>query len=148
MVKKYVDGTINRAPDFGKVLNFFCGSRIRRVAACGVLWSGWKRFVWNQTIVKQVWRGAALLAAHPDAAGTCWRGVCLVYSCVGSSAGCNFLQWPSVFCGWNHAWANTKFGYAQIVPKYINHIGTNLRFQNKQNWLHTHTQTKRKKKIL
>lgn len=33
-----------------------------------------------------------------------------------------------------------KFGYAQIVPKYINHDGTNLCFQNKHNWLHTHTE--------
>lgn len=65
MVKKYTKSTIHRAFEFGKVLNLSGGRDIGRVAACEVCRSGGKRFVRNGKIVKQVWRGAARLAAHP-----------------------------------------------------------------------------------
>lgn len=106
----------------------------------GSLWiavNWWEEVVWNQSCKPGGVGVAPGAHAARGAAGGCLKGG----SCVLSSAGRNVLPWSSVACGWDHAWTNTKFGYAQIVSKHINHAGTNLCFQNKQNWWHAHTQT-------
>ena len=146
MVKKYTKSTNHRAFDFGKVLNLSGGRDIGRVAVCEVCRSGGKRFVRNGKIVKQVWRGAARLAAHPLARQPAHRPegclfcvrLCVQISWVQFSAMTQCFLWMKSCMSKHQIWLCSDC--SQIYQSHWNKF-----MFSKQTELTTHTYTNKKK---
>lgn len=75
MVKKLINTAMKMAFYFGKVLNFSCGSGVRRVAACELLWIGGKRWSEIRVVNQGGWAWLPARTPHGGQLVDVWRGV-------------------------------------------------------------------------